>query len=389
MSLKSDVKDGLYDVLENVKIHRARQAEIAKFKDPKRKSILSDVELSSEQMRAIDKFYVENYGRKIPYTWHRHNLAISGKFDVRFFPELLFIPEFERYMNMPVAYATVFEDKNLLPLFAERAGVRTPRPIVTSTSGVLRNSDFKEISKETALNLIGNCGACFAKPTVGTCSGEGCGSYCFASGADAATGTTAEELFELLGSDFTVQEVISCHSSVVKLHPESVNTLRIMTYRWQGELRSLPLLMRIGRGKSAVDNAHAGGMFIGISNEGLLAPSALTEFNDRFEKHPDTGVVFQGYKIAGVPGAIDAAKRMHSLMPQMGLISWDFTIGEDGAPIVIEANIRGGSILLSQMANGIPGFGDATAEILQWLRFMNNLAPHERLKYKFGYKDLG
>lgn len=64
MSLKSDVKDGLYDVLENVKIHRARQAEIAKFKDPKRKSILSDVELSSEQMRAIDKFYVENYGRK-------------------------------------------------------------------------------------------------------------------------------------------------------------------------------------------------------------------------------------------------------------------------------------------------------------------------------------
>lgn len=37
MSLKSDVKDGLYDVLENVKIHRARQAEIAKFKDPKRK----------------------------------------------------------------------------------------------------------------------------------------------------------------------------------------------------------------------------------------------------------------------------------------------------------------------------------------------------------------
>ena len=248
---------------------------------------------------------------------------------------------------------------------------------------------FKEISKETALNLIGNCGACFAKPTVGTCSGEGCGSYCFASGVDAATGVTAEELFELLGSDFTVQEVISCHSSVVKLHPESVNTLRIMTYRWQGELRSLPLLMRIGRGKSAVDNAHAGGMFIGISNEGLLAPSALTEFNDRFEKHPDTGVVFQGYKIAGVPGAIDAAKRMHSLMPQMGLISWDFTIGEDGAPIVIEANIRGGSIWLSQMANGIPGFGDATAEILQWLRFMNNLAPHERLKYKFGYKELG
>lgn len=301
MSLKSDVKDGLYDVVENAQIHRARQAEIAKFKDPKRKSILSKAELSSEQVHAIDKFYVENYGRKIPYTWHRHNLAISGKFDVRFFPELLFIPEFERYMNTPEAYATVFEDKNLLPLFAEKAGVRTPRPIVTSTSGVLRNFDFKEISRDTALNLIGNCGVCFAKPTVGTCSGEGCGSYCFASGVDAAAGVTVEELFELLGRDFTVQEVISCHSSVVKLHPESVNTLRIMTYRWQGELRSLPLLMRIGRGKSTVDNAHAGGMFIGVSNEGVLAPSALTEFNDRFEKHPDTGVVLRDIRFLVFP----------------------------------------------------------------------------------------
>ena len=36
---------------------------------------------------------------------------------------------------------------------------------------------------------------------------------------------------------------------------------------------------------------------------------------------------------------------------------------------------------------GVPGFGDATADILRWLRFMNAKKPHERLNYKHGYHD--
>ena len=82
-------------------------------------------------------------------------------------------------------------------------------------------------------------------------------------------------------------------------------------------------------------------MFIGVSDQGLLAPSALTEFNERFTKHPDTGVVFGGYRIFGAEKVIGAAKRMHATMPQVGIVSWDFTVDEDGEPLVIEANIRG------------------------------------------------
>lgn len=110
MSLKTTVKNTIYDTTEDLLAGRAHKAEIAKFRDPKRVAILEQVELTDGQKRAIDDFYVENYGKKISYTWHRHNLAISGNFDVRFFPELLFIPEFERYMNQPSEYATVFED---------------------------------------------------------------------------------------------------------------------------------------------------------------------------------------------------------------------------------------------------------------------------------------
>ena len=94
MSLKTIVKNAIYDVTDDLLVGRAHKVEIAKFRDPKRTAILKQANLTDSQKRAIDDFYVENYGKKIPYTWHRHNLAISGNFDVRFFPELLFIPEF-------------------------------------------------------------------------------------------------------------------------------------------------------------------------------------------------------------------------------------------------------------------------------------------------------
>lgn len=387
MSLKTTVKNAIYDVTDDLLVGHAHKVEIAKFRDPKRTAILEQTDLTDDQKRAIDDFYVENYGKKIPYTWHRHNLAISGNFDARFFPELLFIPEFERYMNQPSEYATVFEDKNLLYLFADKADVRTTRSLLTRTAGIYRDANMKELTEREALDFAGSVGKCFAKPTIGTCSGQGCGAYDFDDGVDRGTGLEIKTLLDKLGADFSIQEPITCHRSISALHPESVNTLRVMTYRWRDELRVLPMLMRIGCGKSAVDNAHAGGVFIGVSDQGLLAPSALTEFNERFTKHPDTGVVFDGYRIFGAEKVIGAARRMHATMPQVGIVSWDFTVDEDGEPLVIEANIRGGSIWLPQMANGVPGFGDATADILRWLRFMNAKKPHERLNYKYGYHD--
>lgn len=384
--MKTAIKNQIFDTVEKSLVRRARKAEIAKFRDPKRTAILDQANLTEAQKRAIDDFYLENYGKKIPYTWHRHNLAVSGNFDARFFPELLFIPEFERYMNQPSEYAKVFEDKNLLYLFADKAGVRTTKSLLSRTAGVYRDADMNEMDERGAIELAGGMGKCFAKPTVGTCSGQGCDAYDFDGGVDRRTGLRIEKLFDDLGMDFSIQEPITCHPTIAALHPDSVNTLRVMTYRWREELRVLPMLMRIGCGKSAVDNAHAGGIFIGVTDQGVLAPSALTEFNERFTRHPDTGIEFGGYQIFGAEKVIEAAKRMHKTMPQVGIVSWDFTVGKDGKPLVIEANIKGGSIWLPQMANGVPGFDDATAGILRWLKFMNGKKPHERRDYKFGYE---
>lgn len=126
--------------------------------------------------------------------------------------------------------------------------------------------------------------------------------------------------------------------------------------------------MRIGRGQSKVDNAHAGGMFIGVGDDGRLEPVAFTEFRNTFSIHPDTNIVFDGYQIHDFPKVLDAAESLHALLPEIGIYSWDFTLDKSGTPVLIEANTRKGSIWLNQKAWGKGVFGDDTEEILEFIK---------------------
>jgi hypothetical protein len=68
----------------------------------------------------------------------------------------------------------------------------------------------------------------------------------------------------------------------------------------------------------------------------------------------------------------------------VGIVNWDFTIDENGDIMLIEGNMKAGSIWLFQMAHGVGAFEDRTAEILQWTRKMKHLPLTERLNHMFG-----
>lgn len=146
----------------------------------------------------------------------------------------------------------------------------------------------------------------------------------------------------------------------------------------------MPVIMRIGRGGKVIDNAHAGGIFIGVDDDGFLNKFAFTEFCDRFHKHPDTGVKFEGYKINNYKEMITAAIKMCEMLPQLGCVNWDFTIDLEGNPVLIEANLKAGSIWLIEMAHGCGPFGDLTPEILQWIKKMEHTDKKDYHLYRFG-----
>lgn len=162
------------DTIANANYAIARRREIKKYKDPRRVSIAAQYPLTSEQREKVDALYLDNYGEKIPYVWHQNYAAHSGKFDERYFPEHLFIPEFEAFQNQNSAAVQMIGDKNFLPVIANSIGVRMPRTFVSCTNGVLRDRENHLITDSMANDIVSGLGVCFVKPTVGTNSGQGC-----------------------------------------------------------------------------------------------------------------------------------------------------------------------------------------------------------------------
>lgn len=363
MGIKQTVKKKGSVYLEKYRHKRRIQGEENKFKDPRRVAIYSSVILTNEQEKQIDDLYINHYGKKIPYIWHRHFTAFTGKFDPFYIPETLFIPEFEAYMNSQQGYTTVFADKNVLPLIAKSVGVKMPRTIISCANGILRDDNY-HIIRWNAIKRLMPEGNCFVKPAVDSDSGTGC----------RFVNKKEDNLICLLkkmGNDFVIQEAIHNSNSIKKIYPDGVNTFRIITYIWKNAIHHMPIIMRIGRDGSFLDNAHAGGMFIAVNDDGTLQRTAFTEFKEEYPCHPNTRCVFEGYKVGKIDKVIKAAKMMHTAIPQLGVINWDFTIDNCEEPVLIEANTSGGSIWMSQMAWGCGVFGERTVEILEWLKMKN------------------
>lgn len=127
----------------------------------------------------------------------------------------------------------------------------------------------------------------------------------------------------------------------------------------------MPVIMRIGKGNSVVDNEHAGGIFIAVDENGKPGDTAFTEFRNKFTEDSDTHLTFKDYQIEHYFGIIEAAKKMHTAIPQLGVYNWYFTIDEDGNPVLIDANTICSSIWMPEMAHGKGVFGENTADILK------------------------
>ena len=349
-------------------IKALKLAERIKFQDKRRKKIYNSFSLTDSQQRATNHYYKTHYGKKVSLKWHKYYASYTRHFDKTFFPELLYIPELEHYLNVDENYVKTFADKNVIPFLAAFVGIKTPRVVCSCTSGVYRNGDYRIVPKEQIIRLIDNKGKFFFKPSVDSDSGRGCCIVEFVNGIDGKSGKTIEDILDQVQNGWVIQDIVKTSTALSNLSPTSVNTFRIMTYIWKGKIYSVPSILRIGRAGAFVDNAHAGGIFIGIDDDGSLHEEAFTEFQERFFEHPDTHISFKGYSIKQFPLVLDAAKRLHELIPQVGIINWDFTLDENDEPLLIEANTLKGGIWIFQMAHGKGPFGDNTEEILEWLR---------------------
>lgn len=144
------------------------------------------------------------------------------------------------------------------------------------------------------------------------------------------------------GGTYLVQRLVRQHPEMSKLHPQSLNTIRLVTVKniHTGDIAVLPSILRIGTGDAIVDNTSQGGVAVGIDFEnnrlkqhGFMKP----QFGGRVGIHPDSKIRFEEFTIPYLEQAVAQAKFLHSHLPDLHSIGWDIAIGEDG-PIFIEGN---------------------------------------------------
>lgn len=180
-------------------------------------------------------------------------------------------------------------------------------------------------------------GVFVTKPFDGCC---GMGVQLFSEDDYSSFDVLWEKLWQEYPKGFLAEEKIRQHQDIGRLHPESVNTLRIPSLRMDDRVIILYPRMRIGKGDMVVDNAGAGGILGVLNPETGEIISTRDEDGNRYPTHPDTGEMLVGFQIPHWQEAKDLVEELAYVLPSNRYTAWDLALAEDGWQLV-EANARG------------------------------------------------
>jgi len=139
-----------------------------------------------------------------------------------------------------------------------------------------------------------------------------------------------------------VQNVVKQHAELQKFGTRSVNTIRVVTIMGKsGEVNLFAAFLRLGASaESFVENRAVGGLGVGLNLEtGELMKYGFPHdsFGVRLEKHPLSGLTFEGFQIPYWKEAVELVKNAHRQFYGIQSIGWDVVITENG-PILLEGN---------------------------------------------------
>ena len=163
---------------------------------------------------------------------------------------------------------------------------------------------------------------------------------------------------------FVIEELIIQHPDMRKLHPQSVNTLRVPTIKYTDRVEIIHPILRVGRGNAVVDNGGAGGICCGINPTTGVTFSAADENGERYNIHPDTGIELVGFQVPFWQEASALVSELAQVLPDNHYTGWDLALTKDGW-ILQEANDRG-TFILFQITTG-EGFRSEIEKIVKEL----------------------
>lgn len=135
-----------------------------------------------------------------------------------------------------------------------------------------------------------------------------------------------------------VEQCIEACEELKAFHPQSLNTIRVVTIAGKEKACVFSGVFRVGVGDSVVDNTHAGGVSAQINPQnGVIETDGADSKGNRYLCHPDSGLQFKGFRIpqwdALAETCCELAKKIEN-----PITGWDVVINNKGQVEFIEAN---------------------------------------------------
>ncbi len=310
-------------------------------------------ELSEEQKSQIYDYW-KQFTKDFDITYHRYYIDRTGNFDVRFIPDDIFAGYIDGYLNNR-AIEPGIADKNYFDMYLK--GFKMPKTFVHLINGIYEDESYNIISKEKAIEILSKQNRITVKPSMTSYGGKNVFFF-----ENPGSNEIIQYMDNLPCPNLIFQETVNQSSVTAKLHPTSLNTIRIMTLVLDEEIKILPSVFRIGVGSSKVDNASSGGIYCKINEDGTLSSYAFDALGNRYNKHPDGGK-FESIRFNFMDKVENLVKSAAQRFPHFRLVGWDVAINQDDEPVIIEANLTMSSIDLIETACG-PIFGEYTDQVL-------------------------
>lgn len=268
----------------------------------------------------------------------------------------------------PPIYRPFFSDKNLFDrLFSENV---MPKTLLRCMGGFYYDKNYNPVDIDYALTNI-LLDKIVVKPTVDTSGGMGVfifkkqkNNYCELN--DYELVLTEDWLKSEYQGNFIIQECMEQSEQLATFNPSSVNTIRMGVYRSVKNDKCIVVgsLLRVGRSGCYVDNAHSGGVAIGIEKNGKLKHKAITRENKVLSNVNGVDLL-EDFFVPNYDKVIEFAQFICKQIPYLRLLTLDIMLDKLDKPYLIEFNCTSYSEDIFQPNATL--FGEYTDEIIDYV----------------------
>ena len=333
-------------------------------------------ELSRNEIMAVDDYWGQ-FGIKIrDYCWFRHFKHVTGVFSPRYIPNDIYAAIIALRYNATrsESYWIAWKDKNYFERFVP--GIPFPKVALRRIHGrYLRSSgevlpDVDQAAR-CVLDFVNNNSEShvIVKDAISSGEGRGVRKYDISSVEDAKA-----MLAEWSSDNFLVQVCVRQHPFFARFNPDSVNVMRLTTWRHEDKVELLAPTLRFGIKGSVTDVTYVNGVetvnLVGIDADGRVKDFAYTADG---QCKPISSIIGKDGSLI-VPrwqNIVSMVKRAHLLLDHFDIVGWDVIVDEKDQIVVIEYNIKRPGTVFYQYCHG-PFWGSHTDEMLAFLREPQN-----------------